>query len=145
MGAAMTTRIDAALQALRSLDSSDLRQRWQRTFNTPPPKGISPALMLRALFYDAQCKAMGGLSRKALRRLLQAGEQLETGQSIVPVPATPKAGTRLIREWQGVTHEVILLDKGVEYRGQVWTSLSAVAREITGARWSGPRFFGLHA
>ena len=53
-------------------------------------------------------------------------------------------GTRLLREWQGRVHEVLILDKGVEYRGKAWPSLSAVAREITGTRWSGPRFFGLN-
>ena len=100
--------------------------------------------MLRALAYDVQRKAMGGLSRKVRRQLEQAGEQLGAGRSITPVPAAPKAGTRLIREWQGVTHEVILLEKGVEYRGRTWSSLSAVARDITGTRWSGPRFFGLN-
>lgn len=140
----MTTVIDLELRALQSMEAPALRQRWQQTFDTPPPRGISTALMGGALAYDAQSKAMGGLSRKVRRRLMQAGDHIETGQPIAPAPATPKAGTRLIREWQGVTHEVILLDKGVEYRGQTWTSLSAVAREITGARWSGPRFFGLH-
>ena len=58
-------------------------------------------------------------------------------------PRAIKAGTRLLREWQGVTHEVIVLEDGVQYRGELWPSLSAVAREITGTRWSGPAFFGL--
>lgn len=140
----MATRIETELQSLRSLDRQAIRHHWTQTFGEPPPKGIGPALMLRAFAYDVQRKAMGGLSRKVRRQLEQAGEQLGAGRSITPVPTAPKAGTRLIREWQGVTHEVILLEKGVEYRGRTWSSLSAVARDITGARWSGPRFFGLN-
>lgn len=140
----MTSAIETEIDALRSLDGPALGRRWTSTFGKPPPKGIGPALLLRALAYDVQCNAMGGLSRKVRRQLVQAGEQVAAGQSVSPVPASPKAGTRLIREWQGVTHEVILREKGVEYRGQSWSSLSAVAREITGARWSGPRFFGLN-
>tara|TARA_R110002051_G_scaffold49308_1_gene96346 strand:- start:1372 stop:1797 length:426 start_codon:yes stop_codon:yes gene_type:complete len=140
----MTGAIETEIAALVSLDNQALRQRWTTTFGKPPPKGIGPALMLRTLAYDVQCNAMGGLSRKVRRQLVQAGEQMAAGQSVSPVPTSPKAGTRLIREWQGVTHEVILLEKGVEYRGRIWSSLSAVAREITGARWSGPRFFGLN-
>ena len=73
----------------------------------------------------------------------RAAADLAAGQT--PVSAGPKIkpGTRLLREWQGKVHEVIVLETGVEYRGEAWPSLSAVAREITGTRWSGPRFFGL--
>ncbi|MCA9758832.1 MAG: DUF2924 domain-containing protein [Candidatus Eisenbacteria bacterium] len=67
---------------------------------------------------------------------------LKAGKPPTPPPRI-KSGTRLLREWQGTVHEVIVLDEGVHYRGKAWPSLSAVAREITGARWSGPRFFGL--
>lgn len=140
----MTVPIEPEIEALRSLDNQALRQRWEKAYGNMPPKGLSPTLMLRGLAYDVQCQASNGLTRKIRRHLMEAGKQLDAGQSIAPVPATPKPGTRLIREWQGIAHEVILLDKGVEYRGQTWSSLSAVAREITGARWSGPRFFGLN-
>ena len=54
-----------------------------------------------------------------------------------------KAGTRLVREWQGTLHEVIVLDRGYLWKGKTYRSLSEIARSITGARWSGPRFFGL--
>lgn len=140
----MTTPIEIEINVLRSLDNQALRQYWNKTFGQDPPKGLSPALILRALAFDVQSKSSSGLARKVRRQLKQAGEKIDAGRSLTSVPATPKPGTRLIREWQGVIHEAIMLDKGVDYRGQTWSSLSAVAREITGARWSGPRFFGLN-
>ena len=79
----------------------------------------------------------------ARRALARAGEDIARGSPPSAPPSTIKPGTRLLREWQGVTHEVIVLDDGVRYRGETWGSLSAVAREITGTRWSGPLFFGL--
>jgi hypothetical protein len=73
----------------------------------------------------------------------RAAEDLARGRE-PSVPSAPlQPGTRLLREWQGVVHEVVVCEKSVEYRGKSWSSLSAVAREITGTRWSGPRFFGL--
>jgi hypothetical protein len=90
-----------------------------------------------------QEQVLGGLDAATRRRLERAAESLAEGR----MPTTPgpkvKPGTRLLREWQGVVHEVIVLERGVEYRGGTWRSLSAVARAITSARWSGPRFFGL--
>lgn len=83
----------------------------------------------------------GGLTKGTLRRLQSSLEDLSNRTH--RRAASFKAGTRLIREWHGQTHTVIILEKGVEWQGQRYASLSVVAREITGARWSGPRFFGL--
>ena len=77
------------------------------------------------------------------RRLARAAEDLAAGKAPSVPKSAIKPGTRLLREWQGVMHEVIVLEDGVQYRGRTWRSLSAVAREITGTRWSGPLFFGL--
>jgi hypothetical protein len=90
-----------------------------------------------------QEKVHGGLDRATQRRLDKATTDLKAGRAVVPAVPTIKPGTRLLREWQGTVHEVIVLEKGVHYRDKTWPSLSAVAREITGTRWSGPRFFGL--
>lgn len=93
--------------------------------------------------YRIQEQALGGLDRATRRRLDRAAANLAEGRPVAPPTPKIKPGTRLLREWQGVTHDVIVLEKGVQYRDKTWPSLSAVAREITGARWSGPRFFGL--
>jgi hypothetical protein len=91
-----------------------------------------------------QEEAYGGLSAKTRKQLARAAQDLTAGSSLQAPAAKIKPGTRLLREWQGVVHEVIVLEDSVLYRAKHWPSLSAVAREITGARWSGPRFFGLN-
>ena len=100
-------------------------------------------LLLRALAYHVQEQELGALKPAVRRRLARAAQDLGLGQTPTAYPSRVKAGTRLIREWQGVVHELIVLEDGVRYRDRTWRSLSAVAREITGARWSGPLFFGL--
>ena len=91
-----------------------------------------------------QEETYGGLSAKTRKQLARAARDLAAGGSRKAAAAKIKPGTRLLREWQGVVHEVVVLEDSVRYRGKDWPSLSAVAREITGARWSGPRFFGLN-
>lgn len=131
------------LEALQELSRSDLKQRWEALYGTPPPVRASRQLLLRAVAYRMQEQVLGGLDAVTRRRLVRVVEDLAAGR----LPTTPKGrikpGTRLLREWQGVVHEVIVLERSVQYCGKEWPSLSAVAREITGARWSGPRFFGL--
>ena len=137
------TTLAADLAALEEFSRGELRQRWEDLYGMPPPTRASRLLLLRAVAYRIQEQALGGLDPTTRRRLARAAEDLAAGRA----PATPKwkikPGTRLLREWQGVVHEVIVLESDVQYRGESWPSLSAVAREITGARWSGPRFFGL--
>ncbi len=116
-----------------------LIQDWQRLFRCPVPKGMSTKLLARAVAYQTQAKELGGLSPPTKRHLLK---QLQTEGS-VRRSKTLRPGTRLIREWNGRKHTVDVLDKGFAWNGSVYPSLSAIARDITGARWSGPRFFGL--
>jgi len=131
------------LDALCELPRAELRERWQALYGSPPPAQISRKLLLRAIAYRMQEEIYGGLSAKTRRQLARVAQDLAAGRS-PKAPATKiKPGTRLLREWQGVVHEVIVLENSVQYRDKDWPSLSAVAREITGARWSGPRFFGL--
>ncbi len=133
----------ADLAALEEFSRGALRQRWEDLYGTPCPAHMSRILLLRALAYRMQEQALGGLDPVKRRRLARAAEDLAAGRP--PAASAPKIkpGTRLLREWQGVVHEVIVLERGVEYRDQTWPSLSALARKITGTRWSGPRFFGL--
>jgi hypothetical protein len=128
---------------LQALDAPALRTRWNEAFGRPPPKRTSRQLLLRALAYHVQAQMLRGLQPATRRQLARAADEIGAGRT--PSASLPviKPGTRLLREWHGVTHEVIMLEDGVQYRGETWASLSAVAREITGTRWSGPLFFGL--
>lgn len=108
------------------------------------PKKVSRELLVLGLAYDSQVRTLGGLSKDALRRLDTIAASLDrNGKVDVDAPIRIKPGARLVREWQGEKHEVTALEKRFAYRGRQFDSLSEVAREITGTRWSGPVFFGL--
>ena len=110
---------------------------------TEPPFGISRDLLIRALAHQLQEQSYGGTGR-ALRRRLQTltGEREKRGASFDPAVVL-KTGTTLVRQWRGHTHAVLVRDNGFEYEGERYRSLSVIAKRITGAHWSGPRFFGL--
>ena len=134
-----------ALARLSELTIFELRGEWRRLHRMPPPMRLSRDLLVRGITYKLQERAYGGLSTATARKLEQAGaaDSLSRG-AVTPVPPISlRPGTRLVREWRGVTHMVLIHADGIEWRGQRYHSLSVVAREITGARWSGPRFFGL--
>jgi hypothetical protein len=134
--------IATEMARLRSLAIDDLRTEWRRLHQTLPPKRLSRDILLRGINYRLQERRHGGLSQATLRQLHGAGRSF----ALLRRPRVSfKPGTRLVREWHGQTHTVFILDDGVEWRGQRYRSLSVVARAITGARWSGPRFFGLTA
>ena len=139
----MAETLAADLTALHDLSRTELKPRWKELYGSDGPARLGRVLLLRALAYRIQEQALGGLDRVTLRRFGRAAQDLAAGRSPTPPGAKIKPGTRLLREWQGVVHEVVVLERGVQYRGDSWPSLSAVAREITGTRWSGPRFFGL--
>jgi hypothetical protein len=132
----MRSDVDAELALLERLSGPELRERWSRLTGSPVPR-VSPALLRLALGYELQVRRFGGLSRGVQQTLDQiAGAKTRTA------PALP--GMRLVREWQGVAHVVVVGDDGViRWDGRDWRSLSEVARAITGTRWSGPAFFGL--
>jgi len=138
------TSINIAVEIARleALTNFELRGEWRRLHGMQPPKSLSRDLLLRGITYKIQERAFGGLSKSLLRKLTDA--DISSAQYHSPAPrAAVKAGTRLVREWNGETHTVLVHADGVEWRGQRYRSLSVVAREITGAHWSGPRFFGL--
>jgi Protein of unknown function (DUF2924) len=135
--------IAAEIARLESLALDCLREEWRRLHQTPPPKRLSRDILLRGITDKLQENAFGGLSKAILRKLqTSAPTDALTASERRPRPSF-KPGTRLVREWHGVTHTVVILNDGIEWRGQRYRSLSVVAREITGAHWSGPRFFGL--
>ncbi len=135
--------IPAEILRLESLTKDELRADWRRLHQTPPPKRLSQDILLRGITYKIQENAFGASSKAILRRLqISAQSEASPAKKRRPRPSF-KPGTRLVREWHGVTHTVVILADGVEWRGQRYRSLSVVARAITGAHWSGPRFFGL--
>ncbi len=140
----MSEVLTRRLAELESASTAELRAGWERTHKHLAPKRASRDLLLRALAYHIQERAEGGLSKAALKRLARlADPKGNDGRS--PRPASPRLrpGMRLIREWGGAVHQVIVGEDGFDYRGARYASLSRIAREITGTRWSGPLFFGL--
>lgn len=131
------------LRDLHHQDRAALIYQWNQLYGTAPPRGISQALMIRAIAYRMQEEALGKLKLTTQRQLTKAYSDAATEQTNVQLPKTVKPGTRLLREWHGVTHEVIVMQSGVQWDGKHYRSLSEVARLITGTRWSGPLFFGL--
>lgn len=132
------------LQRLASMTSGEIRAEWCRVFDRPVPPAFGIALMTRAIAARYQEKALGGLTRAELRQIDRQVRRDERHPRGVRAPVI-KPGTWLSRTWHGEVHEVVVLDNGCEYRARRFRSLTAVARHITGAKWSGPRFFGLHS
>jgi hypothetical protein len=133
----------AAIQELPALDTATLRQRWTELFDLEPAPRISRDLLIRGVAYRLQEEADHGLSKRALRHLARAAKELRETGSMTESAGGIKPGTKLIREWKGRVHEVIVLDDTYIWSGRPYRSLSQIARAITGTRWSGPRFFGL--
>src|SRR6202047_4050942 len=133
-----------ALVRLSEVTIFELRGEWRRLHRMPPPMRLSRDLLIRGIIYQLQERAYGGLSKAAARKLAQAAAGPPRRGAAKPTPpGSLRPGTRLVREWHGVTHTALIHADGIEWRGQRYSSLSVVARKITGARWSGPRFFGL--
>ena len=133
-----------ALSRLPTLDIGELRQQWRGLHKTQPPANFSRELLLRAVAYRMQEVALGGLRPARQRQLRQIAQQFkESGEATIRARPGLKPGTRLMREWQGRTYDVLVLDDGFSWQGTGYRSLSAIARKITGTAWSGPLFFGL--
>src|SRR5208283_2786225 len=133
-----------ALARLSELTIFELRGEWRRLHRAAPPMRLSRDLLMRGITYKLQERPLGGLSKSILRKLERLNLASEASDAQKPAPPISlKAGTRLVREWRGVTHTVLVHADGFEWNGRRYRSLTLVAREITGAHWSGPRFFGL--
>jgi hypothetical protein len=121
----------------------ELRGEWRRQHRMPPPMRLSRDLLMRGITFKLQERLFGGLSKSIVRKLEGLNFDSETNSAHKPPPISLKAGIRLIREWRGVTHTVLVQPQGFEWNGRRYRSLTIVAQKITGAHWSGPRFFGL--
>lgn len=132
------------LAALADLDPVALRAEWRRLYRSHPPKRINRDLLIRAIAFKLQEQRHGGLSNATKRRLRAIAQELDSRDGTVFDPGISlKPGAKLVREWSGKTYVVIVLEDGFTFEGKRYSSLSRIARDITGAHWSGPRFFGL--
>ena len=132
------------IATLTDLTAQQLRTEWRRLYRSHPPR-LSRDLLVRTIAYRMQELACGGLSKATQRKLVALTKELQTNGGIAPDPGpTVRPGARLVREWRGRTHTVVVTEDGFEYAGKAYCSLSKIAQTITGAHWSGPRFFGLN-
>ena len=142
-------KISSQLDRLAEMNHSGLSREWEQMFSSPPPKASSRKFLLRAIGYESQSRHAPGLSRADLKELkasLAKPERPDRAQKPSALKQTIKLdpGSKLMREWNGKTHMVSVIEEGFVYKDKVWKSLSAIAKDITGAHWSGPRFFGLN-
>ncbi|WP_171210389.1 MULTISPECIES: DUF2924 domain-containing protein [unclassified Ruegeria] len=136
MKAEQNEKVSILISEIEAFDRASCLDRWRETFGRSPPKYLSPLFMKQVLIWETQNRALGGVSVKTTRRL----KQIAAGKAL---PTTAKPGSHLVREWNGRTYQVEVVEGGYVMDGKSWRSLSAIAKHITGAHWSGPRFFGV--
>jgi hypothetical protein len=142
--AAAADNVAAQLHSLKSMSIAKLRIAWRRLYRAEPPKRVNRELLTLAVAWKIQEQAYGGLAAATRRRLAELAAMIDRDGDVKRARiARIKPGARLVREWQGETYTIVVADDGFMWQGRHWQSLSAIAREITGVRWSGPRFFGL--
>jgi hypothetical protein len=136
--------VEAEIRDLHDRSTQELRLAWRKWHRTEPPPGLSRDLLIRALAYDLQERTHGGPNSRALRRRLQTlARASDKGALSDDSGGLLKTGTTLLRQWRGHTHTVLVHKDGFEHEGRRYRSLTVIAERITGAHWSGPRFFGL--
>jgi hypothetical protein len=138
--------ISEQLAALPGMNKQQLLVIWKENFGKAAPPHLRKQLMVPVLAYRIQERAYGGLShaaRKQLRELAESFESKSPQKQKVITEDAAENGSRFVRSWHGELHEVLVKPDGFEYRGRLYGSLSKIACEITGTRWSGPLFFGI--
>ena len=139
------SNLDTQIEALLRMSPAALRSKWREVHRSPAP-GLSPSLLARGIAYRLQERVHGGLSRSTEKQLANIARRLtRTGSVDDPDAVSLKPGTRLVRSWNGTIYKVLVGDDAFEFDGRRYESLSQIARDITGAHWSGPRFFGVKA
>jgi hypothetical protein len=143
MAKAAPRAIEDEINRLRSLALDELRGEWQRLYASEPAQ-ISRDLLVLGLGYRIQEIEQGGLGRTTRRKLQTIAKNFQKTGRVGPTPSLAlKPGARLVREWRGRAHTVTVTEDGFAYAGTSYSSLTKIAKKITGAHWSGPRFFGL--
>jgi hypothetical protein len=141
---AKSEKLTKELKDLEAQTDDELKDRWRSLYGTKPPRKIHRSLLIAAVAHRMQENALGALKSSVRRHLMQAANNPATSQpSPDRLSLRPRAGTVLVRDWGGVTHQAKVLEDGILFRSKRYKSLSEVARVITGSRWSGPLFFGL--
>lgn len=129
---------------LNTLKRSELLGIWTKAYGKAPPRGLSRKLVIKGIAYRWQEMAYGGLSESVKKRLKKMSEALALNPNdFLPTEVKIKSGTRIYREYDGITHEVIVQDEGFMYDGKKYASLTAIAKLITGTQYNGHVFFGL--
>jgi hypothetical protein len=142
-GGTDVAEVDHQIAELLDRSTQELRLAWRQLHRTGPPPGLSRDLLIRALVHQLQESAAGGVSRALRRRLETLAAEFEKKSASFDPSIAPKTGTTLVRQWRGHVHTVLVREDGFEYEGEHYRSLTVIAERITGAHWSGPRFFGL--
>jgi len=138
-------KLVSQLDRLRELNPEEFREHWGTLFGAAPPPRLRSTLLVQAIAYRLQEKALGGLKPVTVRLLERIADAAAARRQVSTTreKIRASAGTVLIREWHGTQHQVTVLKDGFLYRAKRFRSLSQIARAITGSRWSGPLFFGL--
>jgi hypothetical protein len=138
------TDLETELAELPTLSLRKLRERWKETFRQNPPAAFGPDLLRRSIAYKIQENHYGGLSKDATRLLGSFVKALKENPQLKPkLSRRIKTGSELVRQWKGKSVRVIVKEQGFLFNGKAYGNLSEIAREVTGSRWNGPRFFGL--
>ena len=136
--------MDEEIGRLPDLPYPELKERWRKLFGVAAPKHISRQLLVKAIAYRMREKVLGGLSPETKRRLREIAAAIKEGrEDSLYIGPRIKPGTRLVRAWQGKTHIVDVLPDGFSWNGSKHSSLSAIAKAITGTNWNGYVFFGV--
>ena len=135
--------VEQEVARIQAMNIAELRAMWCALMKSEPPKAFGPDLLRRSLAYRIQEKAYGGLDAKTARLLNLLITQSAKNAGKISLPRRTKPGTVIVRKWNGKRHSVKVSEDGFLFEGQPYESLSEIARQITGTRWNGPRFFGL--
>lgn len=135
------TELDRKLAELTSMRTGQLRALWRHCWRRPAPE-VGPDLLRRGIAWKLQSRVHGDLPNGVVKTIGLAVDRLRRGEELIAVTSL-RPGSRLVREWRGRTHHVIVLDDGFEHEGRRYTSLTQIASAITGVHWSGPVFFGV--
>lgn len=134
--------VEKQIEALSHIPRAALAEQWQRLYRSKAPKGVSRRFLIAAIAHALQLRAHGRTASSLQRRIERVATKRSQNSDASPANK-PSPGARLIREWNGSTYTVDVTEDGFVWDGVPYRSLSAIARTITGTRWSGPRFFGL--
>lgn len=139
----LQTEVSALIAELPQAKSERLRELWLEHIGRPASLRLRPSMMRPVLAYKIQEQVYGGLRPETERQLRNLLKGLKPGsRQAAEARSRFKAGTRIVREWQGKTHEVTITPDGYRYDGEIYKILSPIANRITGSGWSGPVFFG---